>query len=168
MVFRGFIASRSGGGHATMSSRWSSELVNSKLPSGILAVADTHSQVTHRYVPISLLTAGILLIVASWTSIGRVPTDAAWTPEDAAVYGQLIQENHSMSYQSGEGSGLTEEEFAAKRKNIEDKLEAMINKIEDVKSQPAIWSRNLFWTGTALTVLGTLTHLFGRANTSSI
>ena len=150
-----------------MSNRWSSELVTSKLPSGILAVAVTHSQVTHRYVPISLLAVGILLIVASWTSIGRVATDAAWTPEDASVYGQLVQENHSMSYQSVERSGLTEEEFAAKQKNIEDKLDAMINKIENAKSQPAIWSRNLFWTGTALTVLGTLSHLFRSAKTSS-
>jgi len=130
-------------------------------------VADTHSQVTHRYVPISLLAAGILLIIASWTSIGKVATDTAWAPEDAEVYGRLVQENHSMSYQSVERSGLTEEEFAAKRKNIEDKLEAMIDKLEYAKSRPAIWSRNLFWIGTALTVLGTLAHLFGHARTSS-
>jgi hypothetical protein len=129
-------------------------------------VADTHSQVTHRYVPISLLAAGILLIIASWTSIGQLATDAAWAPEDAEVYGRLVQENHSLSYQSAERSGLTEEEFAAKRKNIEDKLKTMIGKLEYAKSQPAVWSRYLFWTGTALTVLGTLAHLFGRARTS--
>ena len=130
-------------------------------------MADTYSQVTHRYVPISLLTVGILLIVASWTSIGKVATDAAWAPEDAVVYGRLVQENHSMSYQSVERSGLTEEEFAAKRKILEDKLDTMIDKLEDAKAKPAVWSRNLFLTGTALTVLGALAHLFGRARTSS-
>ena len=167
MSFRGFIAFISGGGHATMSSRWSSELVTSKLPSGILAVAVTHSQDTHHYVPISLLAVGILLIIASWTSIGKVAADAAWTPQDAEVYGRLVQENHSLSYQSAEHSGLTEEEFAANRKNVEDKLEAMIDKLEHAISRPEIWSRNLFWTGTVLAVLGALAHLSCRAKSSS-
>jgi hypothetical protein len=130
-------------------------------------VADTQSQVTRRYVPISLLAVGILLIITSWTSIGKVAADAAWAPEDEQVYGRLVQENHSLSYQSAERSGLSEEEFAANRKRIEDKLEAMIDKLEHAKSRPVVWSRYLFWTGTTLAALGALAHFFDRSKNSS-
>ena len=130
-------------------------------------MADTHSQVTHRYVPIGLLAIGILLILTSWTSLGKVATDAAWTPEDAEVYGRLVQENHSLSYQSAERSGLTEEQLTANRDKIESRLKAMIDKLEYAKSRPAVWSRYLFWAGAALAALGALAHFFSHTKNPS-
>lgn len=135
--------------------------------SRVSSVADTHSQITHRYVPTGLLAAGILLILVSWTPLGKVATDAAWDPEDAKVYGRLIQENHSLTYQSAEQSGLTEEEFAANRTKVKANLEAMIDKLEYAKSRPDVWSRYLFWTGTALAALGALAHFISRVRSSS-
>lgn len=130
-------------------------------------MADKHSQVTHRNVPTGLLVVGILLLLVSWTPIGKVATDAAWAPEDAKVYGRLVQENHSLNYQSAAQSGLTEEEFAVHRKKVQDNLEAMIDKLEYAKSRPTVWSHYLFWTGTVLAALGALAHFISRAKSSS-
>ena len=106
------------------------------------------------------------MVVISWTSVGKLVTEAVWTPEDAEIYSRLVEENHRLSYRSAERSGLSEEEFAANRNRVESNLESMIEKIDYAKSQPAVWSRYLFWAGTVLAILGAATHYFRRARNS--
>ena len=130
-------------------------------------MADARSQVTHRYVPISLLAVGILLIVASWTSVGKLATDAAWTPEDQKLYGRLVQENHRLNYQSTESADLSAEELAEKKQKVKRQLEAMIAKLEHAKARPAVWSRILFWVGAVLALSGTFIHLIRRERVSA-
>jgi hypothetical protein len=106
----------------------------------------------------ALLLLGILLIVLSWTGIGRIGIDAVWDHQDSAAYTRLVAENHRLGYEDPATSELTEEELAAQQKTIKKRLDAMIEKLEYAKSRPQVWSRNLFWTGLVLAALGTLVH----------
>jgi len=106
------------------------------------------------------------MVVISWTSVGKLATEAMWTPEDAEVYSRLVEENHRLSYRTAERSGLSAEEFTANRNRVQGNLESMIDKLEYAKSMPAAWSRYLLWTGTVLAVLGAAFHYFGRVRVS--
>ncbi len=121
-----------------------------------------------RRIPAILLVSGIGLIITSWTPIGKLSTHSIWNREDSAAYSRLVEENHHITYETPERSGLTEEQLAAKRQRIEQKLAAKIEKLEYAKSRPEGWSRNLFWSGVVLVVLGGLAHLLGSSRVSPV
>jgi hypothetical protein len=131
-------------------------------------MADTDAQAPRRLLPTVLLVLGILLILTSWTPIGKLESEAVWTPDDSVAYSRLVEENHRIAYEAPERSGLTDEQLAAKRQRIEQQLAAKIEKLEYAKSRPEVWSRNLFWSGALLVTLGGLSHLLGSDNASSI
>jgi len=109
-----------------------------------------------------LIALGIVLIIASWTSIGRVASRAMWTNEDSAAYSKLRQESHRTAYQSPARAGVTEAQMKAQQEKMKKQAEAMRKKLENAQQQPRRWSQYLFWSGALLTAIGGLGHLAAR------
>ena len=129
-------------------------------------MAEIDAEAPRRHLPAVLLIFGILLIIVSWTPIGKLESDVVWTQHDSDTYSRLVEENHHLAYEDPGRVGLTEAQFAEKRQKVEQELAAKIEELEFAKSRPAVWSRNLFWSGVVLVVLGALAHLFGRGGTT--
>lgn len=125
---------------------------------GTTHVAKPAHRAARRLSP-ALLLLGTLLIILSWTPVGRLASEASWGSEDAAAYTRLVAENHRLGYENADSSRLTQEELDAQRRAVDAQLDAMIEKLEYAKSRPQAWSRGLFWTGAGLAALGTLIHL---------
>ncbi len=112
---------------------------------------------------VSLIVVGILMIIVSWTPIGRVASRGMWTNEDAATYSKIRQQIHSSTYQSAAQSGITETELKAQKERLNVKAEAMRKKLDRAKGQPERWSRYLFWVGILLAAAGSFAHSTGRS-----
>jgi len=113
-----------------------------------------NSGASRSWIGLFLIVLGIALIVASWTPVGRVASQAMWSNEDSASYSKLRQQLHSSAYQSSARAGLTETEMKAQRERLEIQAGAMHKKLERAKSMPQRWSRYLLVVGCLLTVTG--------------
>lgn len=106
----------------------------------------------------TLLGLGILLIVMSWTSVGRWAFKSTWSTEDSAVYDKLVVENHRIGFEDPARLGITPDELAVQQKRIDEELAVLSAKLEHVRSRPKVWSRALFWAGAVVATLGALIH----------
>lgn len=113
-----------------------------------------------------LLVLGILLIIASWTPICQVATNAVWDREDTIAYGELVQENHRLAYQAVERSGLTEEQLEAKRKKVKDALATKTQELKYAKTRSELWSRIFFLTGSMFAAIGAFVYVLNRSRVS--
>jgi len=106
---------------------------------------------------------GTVLIIASWTPIGRNAAQATWTNEDSAAYSRLRQQHHRTAYQSPERAGISTAEQEARQEKLKIQTEAMRKKLQYARQQPQRWSRYLLWAGALLAAIGGLRQLTTRA-----
>ncbi|NOY40405.1 MAG: hypothetical protein GXP26_01025 [Planctomycetes bacterium] len=108
---------------------------------------------------ILLIAFGIVLILASWTPLGRVASQAMWTSEDSAAYSKIRQQSHYTAYQSPARAGITEAQRKAQQERLKTQAEAMRKKLERARQQPQRWSQYLLWSGALFTACGFLGHI---------
>jgi len=106
-----------------------------------------------------LVALGAVLIIASWTPLGRDASQAIWTNEDSAAYSRLRQEYHHTAYQSPERAGISAAEQEARQKKLKIQTDAMRKKLQHARQQPQRWSRYLLWSGALLAAAGGLSYL---------
>lgn len=104
--------------------------------------------------PLLLLVAGVLLIVASFLPLGNFAAQSQWTSQDAAEFDRLGNEYKKITYQSPARMGLSEAEWEAQRKRIRQQIDAFQQRLDQAKAQPARWSRFLLGAGVLLSVAG--------------
>lgn len=124
----------------------------------VVEKSSVDSDARRSLVRISLIALGIALIVASWTPIGRVASQAMWTGEDAAAYAKIRKERHRTAYQSPAQRGITEAQMKAQQERLKIQAEAMGKKLERAQQQPRRWNQYLFWSGALLVAVGALSR----------
>ena len=100
-------------------------------------------------------------MLISFTPLSDLTIELGWSPEDSTRMGELARENHRLTYVPPERLGISEEELQAQRRQVKEALDAMTDRLKEVRERPTLLSRILLVCGLALCLLGWLSHLLG-------
>jgi hypothetical protein len=113
--------------------------------------------------PALVVAMGLALVVLSFLPFDDLVTSRLWTATDAAHYNKITLEYHQSAYQTPGRAGLTQSQWQARHKRLQEEVDSLQNKLASAQRRPRAWSRILLWSGALLTLAGGLRYQSARS-----
>jgi hypothetical protein len=114
--------------------------------------------------PALVVAVGLALVVLSFLPFDDLVTSRLWTAANAAHYNKITLEYHQSAYQTPGRAGLTQSQWQARHKRLQEEVDSLQNKLASAQRRPRTWSRILLWSGALLTLVGGLRYQSARSS----